>query len=155
MEHEVNNGGIIASVAAGILLVALGSGCGADDLTPESTRPAAEPTSTGPTPDSKYGTVEELREAAVDAGLYCKRWRQPNAVALAAESGSCSGDDVLATYASEGDLQRQLDQEKENSDMLAEYGIEETPVLVGPNWTIKSPDAPGLQEELGGTVVSG
>lgn len=150
----MNTEAIIGSVSVALLMVVLGTGCGADEVGPDPQSPTAESTTTGPTPDSKYGTVEQLRAAAVDAGFDCRRWRQHNDVATAAESGSCSGDDVLATYASEGDLQRQLDQEKKNTDLLVEYGIEVAPILVGPNWTIKSPEAPDLQEELGGTVVS-
>lgn len=108
-----------------------------------------------PTPDARYGTVEALKDAAVEAGLECKRWRQTNVVKLAAESGECNKDSVLATFASEGDLQDQLRTYRNLDDLQEKYDLPPSPRLIGPNWIINAPEAPELQPQLGGTVESG
>lgn len=105
-----------------------------------------------PRSDARYGTVEDLRDAAVAAGFECKRWKQTNLVATAAESGECGRDSVFATFASEGDLQEQIEVYRDVDKLL---GKDASPRLVGPNWIINSPEAPELQPELGGTVENG
>jgi hypothetical protein len=144
-----------------MFLVVAGCGSDTDDTSDRPTEPAVSsttspsaPESASVSPDARYGTVDELRDAAVAAGYECRRWKVDNKVTLAAESGSCSADDVFATFASDGDLQAQLDSFKGTDDMLAEAGIEPDPHLVGPNWIITGPDAGGLQSALGGTVVT-
>jgi hypothetical protein len=103
--------------------------------------------------DSRYGTVEELKEAAVAAGYLCKRWVQDDKVQLAAESGHCSGADVFATFASQGELQAQLETRQLN-EMFAEADVEDdTLTLVGPNWPINGHQSVEVQAMLGGTVT--
>lgn len=140
-----------------VLVIALtgdDDGAADDDPTAQTIAEPVEQTEPSITPDSTYGTVEELKDAAVAAGYYCKRWRPTNKVALAAESGNCSGVDVFSTYASEGDLQAQLDTEKETSAMLVEYDIDPGISLVGPNWIIHGEEeVRPLQAVLGGTIV--
>lgn len=112
---------------------------------------STQASSSGP---QSFSSVTDLRDAAEAAGYVCKNWHQDNKVTLAAESATCSSESVLSTYASEGDLQRQLDNEKKMGRMLASMDIEQTDMLVGTNWILKDPDAAELRDLLGGVVVS-
>lgn len=116
--------------------------------------PASETNSesSGPPEAQTYGTVESLKDAAIEAGYVCDEWVQDNVSTLAAESGHCSDADVFATFASAGDLQGQLSTDRELNQLLEESGLDPDPVLVGPNWTIKGPHADALADALGGTV---
>ena len=130
------------------------AGCG-DGASSEGDALASAPESSkaaSPMPDARYGTVEALKEAAVAAGYDCRRWRQDDAVTLAAQSGTCSGDSVFATFSSEGDLQRQIETYRELDELGEELDIKPDPRLVGPNWVINVPEAASLQPALGGTV---
>lgn len=142
-------------MALSVALLAL-VGCGADDK-PDSKPSSSSSAAPSPsaTPDAAYGSVEDLKDAAVAAGYMCRRWRVTNKVALAAESGNCSASDVFTTYASDGDLQHQLNRDKGNADLLIEYDIDPGIALVGPNWMIHGDDAKvrPLQDALGGTIV--
>lgn len=74
----------------------------------------------------------------------------------AAESGACSESDVFSTYVTDGDLQAQVDQEKENAQVFEEAEIESGPVLVGPNWIINAGDdsaVKALQSAIGGKLL--
>lgn len=108
----------------------------------------------GPPPEGEtYGSLAELRAAAVAAGLPCPKWVGDNALALAAESGNCSDESVLSTYASHTDLQDQLEQEKENNKLSLALDLETSPILVGPNWLIKASDAAVLKKAMGGVLI--
>lgn len=135
------------AVLIGVLALTV-SACG-DDRPAQKT---AEAGSTKPSGPVSYSTVADLVDAAIDAGYDCAQWVQDDAVTLAAESGHCSDADVFATFASEGDLQQQLETDRSMDDLLKESGIEPDPTLVGPNWSISGPDAPALADALGGTV---
>lgn len=143
-------------VMAVATMLCLISACGDDGDAPDSgvqpsvtsTEPST-PTETSPEPDAMYGSVVELRDAAVAAGLECPNWRQSNKVTAAAESGTCSSSTVLSTYLSERDKREVVANHKQFNDMLDD----DDPVLVGPNWIINSPQAAELQQLLGGTVV--
>lgn len=135
-------------IGAALLCLAL-TGCGGRD---ERAADSVSTPSPSPVADARYGTVVELKDAAVLAGYECKNWRQTDVVKLAAQSGSCSNADVFATFASEGDLQAQLDTFREIDAM---FNDEPTPRLVGPNWVINAPEAATLQNALGGTVETG
>ncbi len=113
-------------------VVALGA-CGAGSSTSE---PAT------------YGSVEELKNAAVEAGLDCPDWEKTNQVVNAAQSGQCDGNSVLATYSTDADLQATLDGARDLAELAPIFGT----WLVGPNWTINSPQAEELQPRLGGVV---
>ncbi len=99
------------------------------------------------TPDARYGSVEALKDAAVEAGLTCPRYRETNRITEAAQSAECSADAVLATFTSERDKDRWLTGYRELADML---GLD--PVLVGPNWMINATNAEQLQPMLGGVL---
>ena len=131
-------------VCLGVTLMAA---CSASDQTP----PVADDSTL--TPDSEYESVIELKDAAVVAGLPCPNWKQSNLVKLAAESGSCSGSSVLATFSTDRSLGQQVESYRSIAELFKDTGIEKDPVLVGPNWTINSPEAKTLQPILGGTIL--
>lgn len=142
-------------VATVVAILALGA-CGDDgDSGGDDPKPSSGDETTSEAPPATYGSVEELKNAAVDAGYNCPNWKADNKVTLAAESGHCSGSDVFATYASPGDLQSQLDTDKDLDQMLVDAGIDPDIHLVGENWSIRGVDAEvrPLQEHLGGTIV--
>lgn len=138
----------VASLAL-VLLSACGSGDG-DDGAGSSSEAAEQPTRTEL---GKVSSVVELRDALMDAGYDCTGWTQENVVDLAAESGSCDDSDVFSTFASEGDLQAQLDISREMGDMLADADVEANTNLVGPNWIFSAPTAGDYAEKVGGTIV--
>jgi hypothetical protein len=139
--------------ALGLTILTLGACGGGDVSTGDSDKEAPPAVSTGAVEPSRFGSVTDLRDAAVEAGYVCATWEGDNVVTLAAESGTCDDQSVLSTYATDVDLQTQLDQEKEMSGLLTENGIEPEPVLVGPNWLFKAPEAPGLRDFLGGVLI--
>jgi hypothetical protein len=139
-----------AAVVAIACLFALAACSGESD----SGKPAAAAKPTKPPVAVEYGSVDELKDAAVTAGGYvCEAWVADNVVTLAAGSGHCDDESVFSTYASKADLQAQLDQDKVNDDMLLDAGLDTTPKLVGPNWIISAPEAPQMREDLGGVLV--
>ncbi len=146
----MKTGGLAVAAA---IVIAL-SACGAGESEPSSE--SSPSTSTTPTPvvekDARYGTVEALKDAAIEAGYECKNWKQDDKVTLAAESGHCSGADVFATYVSEADLQSQLETFRSFGELFEEEGVEKDPVLFGPNWSINGARAVELQPILGGTI---
>ena len=121
-------------------------GCGSDD--DDQPQSGDSPRELG-----RVGSVVELRDAAEAAGYVCSNWEQQNLVGLAAESASCNDSSVFSTYASDADLQAQLDMEKGMRDLLSDSGVPGTPVLVGENWLLKDPHVADLVDELGGTIV--
>jgi hypothetical protein len=115
--------------------------------------PTPTPTRTHPVRATTYGSVVELRDAAVDAGYFCKHWREDDQVTNAAESGSCSDADVFCIYASTRDRDRQVRQTRANNELLKDAGIPPSVVLFGPNWSINVEDksaANMLRATLGG-----
>lgn len=134
-------------VLAGLLvtLSAATAGCSSENSEPSS---MGEPSAVG-----EVSSVVELRDALVAAGYECAAWEQENVVNLAAESGACDESSVLSTFASEGDLQAQLDLFRESESLFTDAGVEPDPMLVGANWIFRSLEAPAYADELGGTVV--
>lgn len=125
-------------------LVACGGSAGGE---PGAGPTPASPSQSAQERDARYGSVEALKEAAERAGLACAIWDQDDVVTLAAESGSCYDDHVLATFATEQDLQDQVDTYRSLSDLSPDMVT-----LVGPNWMVHGPGSAELQEELGGVV---
>jgi len=145
-------------LVAGLLTLSLAA-CSFDSEpgSPSPTKGSPSPTEEGPQPLSEVGSVTELRDALVEAGYPCADWTQTNDVANAAESGSCSEEDVLSTYASESDRDAQVTQERANKDMLREAGIDPGSTIVGPNWMVNlsaGTDIEGIHAVLGGTLIS-
>jgi hypothetical protein len=110
---------------------------------------ATEPMSAQEKPEqvATYATVVDLRDAFVEAGGDCPEWEPTNRVALAAESGECSGNTVLSTYASESSR----DQVVSDLKSIALDGVN---LLVGENWIINTPTPSDYVDTLGGTVVT-
>lgn len=137
-----------------IVLAAL-VGCGGSSDTPVGEQTSAEPTPTSPAveKDASYGSVMDLRDAAIEAGLPCPNWKQTDVVEGAAESGTCSGDSVLATFATDQDLQHALDNLRSMQQLFEKQNLPFNPVLVGPNWTVNASNSDQLQTVLGGTVL--
>lgn len=138
-----------ALVALVIPLLAF-TACGGDgEKSADKKTQTSAPASPSPSMNASYGTLEDLRDAAVAAGYACPSWEADNAVEKAAESGHCSVGDVFATFATPGDLQAQLEMTR---DFANEFDMDPEPTLVGPNWTINTADPEALQKALGGTV---
>lgn len=135
-------GGLAATAACVITL----SSCSAQEAASTKDAPTKAPESPEMTvvKDARYGTVSDLKDAAVAKGYVCKRWKQDDKVTLAAESGHCSGADVFATYVSEADLQKQLETFRSFAELFEEEGVEKDPVLFGLNWSINGAEAPEL-----------
>ena len=130
----------LISIAALLTLVMTGCGAADDDRDSDDVE------------GNRYSAVDELKKAAVTAGLKCDDWSQDNAVSLSGESGVCNAETVLSTYVTMKDLESQREQGRLANDQAKAAGEEVVPLLVGPNWIIISPDAPKLAEKLGGTL---
>jgi hypothetical protein len=102
------------------------------------------PSASAPAVAQTYTSVIELRDAAVAAGLPCPHWQQSDVILDASESGDCSGNAVISTYATAARLDRAVERVTSFPG-----GV----VLVGPNWIINAPQAPKLAKVLGGTVT--
>lgn len=124
------------------------TGCSSSKDEPTAA-PVSSTTSSGP---QSFSTVAALKDAAVAAGLACPSWKQDNLVAAAAESGSCSEETVLSTYATDADLQGALETMRGLNELMVENKLVPTPLLIGPNWIINAPSAPDLTGGLGGTI---
>lgn len=136
---------LIPTLLAGLLLAGCSSAAPAAPVAASTPSSTPSPSKTGPV---TYGSVTDLRDAAVAAGYDCPSWEQANHVTLAAESGTCSSADVFMTFTGEGDRDELVGLLKQN---LGDVGMH---LLVGPNWVINTEDGlDALQEALGGTIV--
>lgn len=114
---------------------------------PASTNATPTPT---PSKDQSYASVTALRDAAVAAGYTCPSW-EPYAAddgpRHAKEAGQCSDEDVFSIYASDSDLQDQL-------ELSSQAGSDaDLRLLVGPTWIINvaySAHLELLQTKMGG-----
>ena len=113
----------------------------------------------GPEKNATYETIENLRDAAVEAGVMCPDWEQTNNMKFAAASGECSDVTSMSIYSSPGALDNQLEGMVEARELLTELLDGDTstldenePVLVGPNWIINAPNPAAIQQKLGGTL---
>lgn len=136
---------IAAFTAVSALMI---TGCSSTSSTP------APPDSTSPAvvKDATYGSVTDLKNAAVISGLPCPKFKMSNKLTNAAQSAECSGDAVLATYATQADLQAQLKQYRAMATLFKQQSVPLNSLLIGPNWTINAPEAAELQPMLGGVV---
>lgn len=94
-----------------------------------------------------YSSVEELRDAFVQAGGICPEWEQKNHVKLAAESGTCSDSNVMSVYISEA-------QKDEAVNTLMSITESKTSLLVGENWIINDKQIDSIDREIGGVFVT-
>jgi hypothetical protein len=96
----------------------------------------------------RYNTLNELRDAAVASGFECSGWTTtpaPNGW----QRGDCS-DSVLALFPDKDVRDDAVDALQRMHDIAK---TDAYPVLVGENWLINSPQAPDLQDAMGGDVV--
>lgn len=101
------------------------------------------------TPIARYDSVNDLRDAFVNAGGECPSYEQGNGVKYSAESATCSDSTVLSTYLSSETVQKRVDESK-----TALQGMDSSTWLVGENWIINAPNPEGLQEKMGGQLIS-
>ena len=109
--------------------------------------------------DQQFGSLAAFKDALVKEGYSCPNWSQTNVMISAAESGSCSTDDVLATYASEESKQKGMEDFKSVQADLASLDASSSPdtedkgVIYGKNWSLNTHDVTKWQEKLGGNIV--
>ncbi|MFC6160573.1 hypothetical protein [Kribbella jiaozuonensis] len=128
------------------------TGCGSTPPAANETPATTSAASSSPPSAQRYQTVAALKDAAVAAGLPCSTWTQDNVVQTAAESGNCTEDTVLSTYATDGDLQSAIDTLRDLNELMTEQKLTPDPILIGPNWIINGPTADNVAVQLGGTV---
>ena len=111
-----------------------------------STTGTSTPTPSGPPRAMAYGSVVELRDAAVATGYECPSWDQHNSVTLAIESAQCSDADVFSIYNRASDLAQVV-------SGLESLGVG-SHLLVGPNWIINAAEEhlDLLHNGLGGEI---
>ena len=129
-----------------ILLVALGA-CSSQETADE------------PNPGETYGSVEELRDAAIAAGLEeCSEWTRadnsgPEQIGFCGEVKFGEVDNIgLGTFSTDAAMKQFMD----NTEGICSIPSETEPcppMLVGPNWIISAPQSEELQPELGGEVL--
>lgn len=145
----------VGLTVATLLLVGCGGGDGGEGE-PAKSSPSGSPTTVEttevPARDVQYGSLEEFRDAVLDTGYECKRWRQNNVVTLAAASGGCSAADVFSIYQSEAQRDKQVNKTREFGESI---GMDFAPILVGPNWILNAPVGrlSAVQEGIGGILV--
>jgi hypothetical protein len=97
---------------------------------------ATRPPTTAPTSarDVRYGTLESLRRAVEAAGVDCSTFgSQGLALSYVADAGTCRETPIIMlTFATEGDLQRNIDLNAKIFDQGTSIYFR----LVGPNWII-------------------
>src|SRR5215203_4347338 len=99
---------MIVSALLGLLV----AGCsGEAGQQTETSSPTAAATPT-PSKNLRYDSVVELRDAAVEAGYSCPNWKQDNVVTNAKQSGTCTDEDVFTIYATDSDLEAQIETTK-------------------------------------------
>ncbi|MGA6128854.1 MULTISPECIES: hypothetical protein [unclassified Microbacterium] len=118
------------------LLIGTTAGCSAQSAQPQET----EQQELG-----RISTIDELKDAFIDAGGVCN-WKQTDVVTDATASGECSDQTVLMLFAN-------TDEKDELVSFLSEGTISEPTLLVGENWVINSPEAEAMQETLGGDWI--
>lgn len=121
---------IAPAAVIGMLAIA---GCSAPAPEPEETSAGV----------GKITTIDQLVDAAIDAGMVCN-WEQTDVVSDAVASGACSDDTSLMMFGDSAATQNRADE-------LA--GLVKSPLLVGENWIINSSVGADLQPKLGGELV--
>jgi hypothetical protein len=135
----------MAACAAALILSVSLAARGADTGYTTATAPVAAETKP-PVDGGSFGTIEDLRDAAKDAGLDCQAWDVHNKYKYASSSAECGASNALAIFAHQSSLDTQLAVWKELGDLV------ELERLVGKNWTIDTDDPESLQKKMGGTV---
>ena len=123
---------------------------------------SSEETASEPNPGETYGSVEELRDAAMAAGLEeCSEWDK--AANSGNETGGFCGEVKEMSADNIGLFHFSTDAAKQNFIKGNEYicsipdpeDVPCPPKLVGPNWIISASQAEELQPALGGVLRDG
>lgn len=126
------------SVTGAAVLALLISGCSA-------AAPQAAPTPTS-IAIGKASTIEDVRDAFIDAGGVCN-WEQTDVVKAATASGECSSHTVIMLFSDRSERETVVSN-------LQQFKLEGgLTLLVGENWVINSPEAEDMQSQLGGEWV--
>jgi hypothetical protein len=136
--------GLLWLVAWGAIIAAIGEDEQTAAPAPSSAAPTAANTAVAA---QEYATVIELRDAVVAAGYPCPNWQQNSkeyGPKFAAESGKCTDNDVLSTYATAVRVEQQI-------EMAAGVVI----LVRGPNWLLNIPEShrERVRAALGGEIV--
>lgn len=131
---------LVAAAALGLVL----AGCATEDVS-DAGADATPTTDTAPLiADTEYRVIDDLKDAAVQAGLECDDWTVASELSETTwQEGTC-GDVTLSLYRAQEDKDATVDA----------YAGDDT-VLVGPNWTVTGPqDAiDAVQPGLGGETA--
>ncbi|BDZ42978.1 hypothetical protein GCM10025865_22770 [Paraoerskovia sediminicola] len=136
-----------AVLAAGLLVTGLAA-CSSDDGSTDSSTDASTAAASASAPavvkDTEYRIVDDLKDAAVAAGLACDDWTTIDPVAPAWQVGTC-GDSTLTLYRAQEDKTQGADAARDDADAV---------VLVGPNWTVVTSQdvVDTIQPALGGST---
>lgn len=101
--------------------------------------------------NATYDSIEDLRDAFVDAGGNCPEFSVTDPSDLATSSARCSSSTVIAIYPDHDAVLAQIDKVK-GSGLSGLIG--DSTRLIGENWMINAPDLEQIQKELGGEIVS-
>lgn len=107
--------------------------------------PSTPDPETAPPGLGKVSTIEQLRDAFIDAGGVCN-WAQDDGVVDSTASGTCSSTTVLSIYTTTEKRDAVVDRVTSLNGMIDQAST----LLVGENWIINSPEAESMQETLGG-----
>jgi len=158
--HKVLTG--VGGGLAALLFIGVVATVGSDPTPVTGGSPSRSLLSPGPTPPTtssknvRYDSVVELRDAAVAAGYPCRNWDQEDGPKHAEESGTCSDEDVFSIYATDNDLETQIELVKAGDALSREEQMKPDPTLVGPNWMIRMPSSSiyRVQGSLGGDILN-
>lgn len=98
---------------------------------------------------AEYSTIEDLRDAYVDAGGECPEFETHGPTDYSIEDARCSPSAVIAIYGSHEDVQRETSMVKNSVGKL--LGGKR---LIGENWMINGPDLEKIQKKMGGEIIT-
>lgn len=152
---------VTAVLVIGLTLTGCSGTQDADVAAPDSTPPTAShepsaspeasvPVEASAEPGSSYENLDALKAALEATGVDCSLWTQDDSVSGALESGWCSDQWGLSTYASRSEVSALLDVNWSSS--------EPQPFLAGDNWLItrgygEVADLDAVQLAIGGTLL--
>ncbi|MEV0283484.1 hypothetical protein AB0H36_05120 [Kribbella sp. NPDC050820] len=100
-----------------------------------------------------FDTLQDLRDAAVAAGLPLTAWIEDPTPLPGTESGRCSDSSYLVRFESVGAQLEVVERVRAVLPELRSSDGEPWPVLVGPNWMIFAREAENLGQVPGSGVV--
>ena len=122
---------------------------------------SSQETADEPNPGETYGSIEELRDAAIAAGLEeCSEWTRadnsgPEQIGFCGEVKFGEVDNIgLGTFSTEAAKQEFIEDQEGICSIISD-SEPCPPRLVGPNWVISASQAEQLQPALGGVLQDG